>query len=166
MADACIGLVGNPLPDCLWDDGNIGTIHGNNAMNSTAITTHIIFFLFMDDAPDILPRMSITPMNTATTVRSMPIMTSVIPSEMRHSTNSSQAKAWQSTYFNFFISCHKADYVQCPFCDRLFRGPHAKRASGERPLEERVMSAHHKVRVRKRSNYRWMDESEVKKRLM
>ena len=55
--------------------------------------------------------------------------------------------------------------MQCLFCDRLFREPQAKRASGETPLEERVMSAHHKVRVRKGSNYRWMDESEVKKRL-
>ena len=149
VADACIGLVGIPLPDRPWDTGNIGTIHGNSAMNRTDITTHIIFFLFMDDAPDTLPRMSITPMNTAITVRSMPVMTSVIPSEMRHSTNSSQYRRWQSTYFNFFISCHAADYVQRPFRDKLFREPQARRASGEIPPEEHAISAHHKVRMRK-----------------
>lgn len=59
-----------------------------------------------------------------------------------------------------------ADYVQCPFCDRVFPEPQARKASGETPLEEHTVRFHHKVRVRKGSNYRWMDESEVKKRLV
>ncbi len=58
-----------------------------------------------------------------------------------------------------------ADYVQCPFCDKLFKEPQARKTSGETPLEEHVMSAHHKVRVRKGSNYRWMDEAEARKKV-
>ena len=56
-----------------------------------------------------------------------------------------------------------ADYVQCPFCEALFREPQARKPSGYTQLEEHVMAMHRKVRVRKGSNYRWMDEAEVKK---
>ncbi len=59
-----------------------------------------------------------------------------------------------------------ADYVQCPFCDRLFREPQTRKATGETPLEEHVIAAHRKVRVRKGSNYRWMDKGEARKRVV
>ncbi len=58
-----------------------------------------------------------------------------------------------------------ADYVQCPFCDMLFREPQARKPSGYTQLEEHVTGVHHKVRVRKGGNYKWMDEGEVKKKL-
>ncbi len=71
---------------------------------------------------------------------------------------------WKRILSRFVISFRMEDYVQNPFCDRLFREPQARKPSGETPLEEHVITVHHKVRVRKGSNYKWMDESEVKKR--
>ena len=71
-----------------------------------------------------------------------------------------------SIYQPFVISYYcMAEYVQCPFCDALFKEPQARKPSGYTQLEEHVMAMHHKVRVRKGSNYRWIDEAEAKKML-
>ena len=45
----------------------------------------------------------------------------------------------------------------------LFKEPQARKPSGYTQLEEHVMAMHRKVRVRKGSNYRWMDEGEARK---
>lgn len=68
------------------------------------------------------------------------------------------------TYLPSIISYHMAEYAQCQFYDALFREPQARTPSGyTQQVEEHVMPTHHKVRVRKGSNYRWMDEGEAKK---
>ncbi len=53
------------------------------------------------------------------------------------------------------------NYVECPFCDRIFED----HFNGEPPLRRHIEEDHHKVRVRKGSNYRWVDVKEVKRRL-
>jgi len=78
---------------------------------------------------------------------------------VRHSINPYVPKNTSS----FVISYCVTKYAQCPFCDALFKEPQARKASGSTQLEEHVMTMHRKVRVRKGSNYRWMDEAEVKK---
>jgi len=50
------------------------------------------------------------------------------------------------------------------FCDTLFREQQARKATGETPLEEHVIANHHKDRIGKGSNYRWLDESEARER--
>lgn len=58
-------------------------------------------------------------------------------------------------------------FEQCPFCDRVFRthvGPVAYTALRGPPLsdlEQHLVTDHHKVKLRKGSNYKWVDESEV-----
>jgi hypothetical protein len=54
------------------------------------------------------------------------------------------------------------NYVECPFCDRIFED---RLVTGEPPLRRHIEQDHHKVRVRKGSNYRWVDATEVKRRL-
>lgn len=56
-----------------------------------------------------------------------------------------------------------AEYAQCPSCSALFKEPQARKPSGHTQLEEHVMAMHRKVRVRKGSNYRWMDEEDAKR---
>ncbi len=57
------------------------------------------------------------------------------------------------------------NYVECPFCPLLFPEPQMTGPDGTTPLVRHVAQDHHKVRVRKGSNYRWVDEREIKRRL-
>ena len=60
------------------------------------------------------------------------------------------------------------EYEQCPFCDRLFEVPTVYVATDPyqgHELYKHIEKEHRKVRVRKGSNYKWMDVAEVKKRL-
>jgi hypothetical protein len=58
-----------------------------------------------------------------------------------------------------------SDYVECPFCDRIFEADTYPALVHEHPLEDHIRIAHDKVRVRKGSNYRWVDKTEVESRL-
>ncbi len=57
------------------------------------------------------------------------------------------------------------NYVECPFCLLLFEDPEVARPDGKTDLMRHVEQDHHKVRVRKGSNYRWVDAKEIKRRL-
>lgn len=70
------------------------------------------------------------------------------------------------------------NYVECPFCERIFedryttddgRRSSPPRASIREPANDRlshhIEQDHHKVRVRKGSNYKWVDAREIQQRL-
>jgi hypothetical protein len=58
------------------------------------------------------------------------------------------------------------EYQECPFCDRIFEERGLISPVGTpTPLEAHIVRVHKKVRVRKGSNYKWLDQAEVKKRL-
>ncbi len=60
------------------------------------------------------------------------------------------------------------DYVECPFCVLIFEDPGENwvhQMGEKKPLDRHIEQDHHKVRVRKGSNYRWVDAKEVKRRL-
>lgn len=60
----------------------------------------------------------------------------------------------------------KTEYTECPFCDRLFEKPLLERVRlGDSPLEAHIKKDHHKVRIWKGRNAKWIDVSEVKERL-
>jgi hypothetical protein len=61
------------------------------------------------------------------------------------------------------------DYEECPFCDLVIEIPSKPRSAlGESRhasmLEEHIRRHHHKVQVRKGSNYRWEDAAEMANR--
>lgn len=66
------------------------------------------------------------------------------------------------------IGGHSDQYEQCPFCDRIFvegiilRNRVTGETSGN-DLEEHISTEHNKVKVRKGTNYKWMDLEEVKR---
>jgi hypothetical protein len=62
------------------------------------------------------------------------------------------------------------DYEQCPFCDRIFEVPLAGRSlidlDTARPassLDRHIRMDHDKVRLRKGSNYKWVDAGEMRR---
>jgi hypothetical protein len=57
------------------------------------------------------------------------------------------------------------DYQECPFCDRIFEVPQIIKWTQKTPLEEHIEADHHKLKVRKGSNYKWMDKVQVERRL-
>jgi hypothetical protein len=58
------------------------------------------------------------------------------------------------------------DYEECPFCDRIFEADVYTSMVHQHPLEDHIRAEHDKVKVRKGSNYRWADKSEVASRLV
>jgi hypothetical protein len=58
-----------------------------------------------------------------------------------------------------------SDYEECPFCDMIFETDAYTSMVHQHPLEEHLRAEHHKVKVRKGSNYRWIDMAEVESRL-
>jgi len=59
------------------------------------------------------------------------------------------------------------DYEQCPFCDRVFKAQKEfvftpSKGLTLSALEVHIRSDHQKVKLRKGSNYRWVDESDLK----
>ena len=74
----------------------------------------------------------------------------------------------EKTYLHILSSSCLAsmvNYVECPFCDRIFEDPDLWPPRKEKPLVRHLEQDHHKVRVRKGSNYKWIDAKEVKRRL-
>ncbi len=63
------------------------------------------------------------------------------------------------------VGITSADYIECPFCPLIFEDPFAWPTFKPKPLDAHIMSDHHKVRVRKGSNYRWVDRDEVARRV-
>jgi hypothetical protein len=57
------------------------------------------------------------------------------------------------------------DYVECPFCDRIFEAEAYTALVHQHPLEQHIRTDHRMVKVRKGSNYRWVREDDVKNRL-
>lgn len=58
------------------------------------------------------------------------------------------------------------EFEQCPFCDKLFEVPLIRPLSlADRPIDKHIKEVHNKVRVRKGSNYKWIDRSEALKHL-
>lgn len=58
------------------------------------------------------------------------------------------------------------NYVECPVCDRLFEDRILRtNLSLKSALQLHIELDHHKVRVRKGSNYKWVDAKEVERRL-
>jgi hypothetical protein len=64
------------------------------------------------------------------------------------------------------------DYEQCQFCERIFQVSSATHESPTllelapvriSPLDRHIREDHHKVRLRKGSNYKWVDAAEVKR---
>jgi hypothetical protein len=58
------------------------------------------------------------------------------------------------------------DYEQCPFCDRVFLVEYggmvrAISRPGWSPIQQHIQDDHHKVRLRKGSNYKWIDASAI-----
>jgi hypothetical protein len=58
-----------------------------------------------------------------------------------------------------------ADYVECPFCERIFEADAYPGLVHQHPLDAHIRTEHRMVKVRKGSNYRWVPEDEVKARL-
>jgi hypothetical protein len=57
------------------------------------------------------------------------------------------------------------DYEECPFCDRIFETDVYTGMVHDHPLEDHIRTAHDKLKVRKGSNYRWVDKAEIASRL-
>ena len=60
------------------------------------------------------------------------------------------------------------EYEQCQFCNKMFEVPFAvwmTLSPYRTALEKHIVEQHKKVKVRKGSNYKWMDETEVKRAL-
>ncbi len=57
------------------------------------------------------------------------------------------------------------DYTECPFCDRIYEDDVYTGLVHQHPLDDHIRSEHDKVKVRKGSNYRWVDRAEVESRL-
>ena len=60
------------------------------------------------------------------------------------------------------------EYEQCPFCDKIFEVAAIQFVTlspYRTTLEKHIVEQHKKVKVRKGSNYKWMDEAEVKRAL-
>ena len=63
------------------------------------------------------------------------------------------------------------DYEQCQFCERIFEVPVGAEGSlieldsprRATPLDQHIRTEHHKVRLRKGSNYKWVDAAEMKR---
>jgi hypothetical protein len=58
------------------------------------------------------------------------------------------------------------DYVQCQVCDRVFKvgDPLVSLSGSDRAmmeLEAHIRSDHHMVKVRKGSNYKWVDAAQM-----
>jgi hypothetical protein len=53
------------------------------------------------------------------------------------------------------------DYEQCPFCERIFAAPTRIYDSGD--LDRHIRTDHHKVKLRKGTNYKWVDAAEMEK---
>jgi hypothetical protein len=58
------------------------------------------------------------------------------------------------------------DYVECPFCERVFPAEVYHSMMHTHPLEDHIRDDHHKVKLRKGSNYRWVDKKEIEARLV
>jgi hypothetical protein len=56
------------------------------------------------------------------------------------------------------------EYEQCPFCELYFEVFRTE-AGDLATLNDHIKKSHDKVRVRKGSNYRWVDRNEVVKNL-
>ncbi|HEV2450219.1 MAG TPA: hypothetical protein VGU43_07440 [Thermoplasmata archaeon] len=52
------------------------------------------------------------------------------------------------------------DYEQCPFCESVFQIDGKPRNV---PLEDHIRADHRKVKLRKGSNYRWVDAAEMER---
>ncbi len=59
----------------------------------------------------------------------------------------------------------ESEYDECPFCDRLFVRPRHFMA-GDTPMEAHIREDHGKVKVWKGRNAKWVDASEIAKRLV
>ena len=64
----------------------------------------------------------------------------------------------------------EVEYAQCPFCDKIFAPGMVlvNKVTGDRTgdeMDEHIVKVHDKVRVRKGTNYKWMDRAEVKRLL-
>ena len=70
-----------------------------------------------------------------------------------------------SYHANHIIPTEPTEFEQCPFCDTLFAIEPGVRIGSDRPIEHHIKVVHHKVRVRKGSNYKWIDRSEALKHL-
>jgi hypothetical protein len=57
------------------------------------------------------------------------------------------------------------DYVECPFCDRIYPADSYRGLVHAHPLDAHIREDHGKVKLRKGSNYRWVDRAEVLARL-
>jgi hypothetical protein len=57
------------------------------------------------------------------------------------------------------------DYVECPFCDRIYPADSYPGLVHTNPLDAHIRTDHGKVKLRKGSNYRWVDRAEVLARL-
>ena len=60
------------------------------------------------------------------------------------------------------------EYELCPFCDKIFEVTAIRfviSSTYRTALEKHIVEQHKKVNVRKGSNYKWMDEAEVKRSL-
>ncbi len=69
-----------------------------------------------------------------------------------------------------FISYHilhagMTDYVECPFCDRIFETESYHGLVHGNPLEAHIRTDHAMVKVRKGSNYRWISAHEARRRV-
>jgi hypothetical protein len=58
------------------------------------------------------------------------------------------------------------DYVECPFCEVIFEEDAYPGLVHTRPLDEHIRAVHHRMKIRKGSNYRWVTEEEVRERLV
>lgn len=58
-----------------------------------------------------------------------------------------------------------SDYMECPFCDRIFSSDAYPALVHTHPLEDHIRSEHRMVKVRKGSNYRWLSQQEIETRL-
>ena len=52
-------------------------------------------------------------------------------------------------------------YEQCPYCDKIFDVSGLILAWEDTQLEKHIKDVHKKVKVRRGTNYKWMDMSEV-----
>ncbi len=57
------------------------------------------------------------------------------------------------------------EYQECPFCDRIFEVPLMAKVGEKTSIDRHIEKEHHKVKVRRGSNYRWLDAAEVERRL-
>ncbi len=57
------------------------------------------------------------------------------------------------------------DYAECPFCGRIFPAETFHGMMHLHPLDDHIRSEHDKVKLRKGTNYRWVDRVEIERRI-